>query len=98
MKIDFKAVYQCRPAHDAIFRAKQKVREAQATVDRAEKGYREEVSKATGIPEKQLLFSDESCMADGIANHVFHIKNCSSPYGHHENLCVFCGCDNQRDL
>lgn len=96
--MNYELIYKCRAAQDKVFTSQRRIAEAKANAERAETTFREYVAKMSGVPIDDLRFSDDGCLADGIARHVYHIKVKFAPHGHHENKCVFCGCDNVSDL
>lgn len=98
MTVNYKNVYDLIDWEQAIFVAQRKVRDAQSKVMEAQAAYRLQCAKVAGCKVDDLEFSNDCCMAKGICAHVYHIKVTHAEYGHHENKCIFCGCDNVHDL
>lgn len=101
LKIDYKLVYEIAPWADQVRMRRRQVEDAEAALREAEETYKEKCAKLSGTKLYDLQFSNVMCMARSITGgHVYHIKHSKSvaPHGHHENKCIFCGCDNVEDL
>ncbi len=96
-EVNYKLVYELRDNQEAIFAAERVVREAEQKVKAAREAYEEACYDKSGAEEGTLKFSRTMCMAKGIYAHVYRIVNPYAMYGHPENKCIFCGCDDFDD-